>query len=150
MSSMADFLVNFIKPGPPDQDCKVYDLDGNLKRVIEGPQPAPELGQIDCLGRPLASETRHMAKKARAARKNKVVKYDWPEIIPKVIQALEEGERCWKPIAEELGIEYRVFTKQMRDGRHGAPVREWLAKHGIQYRYHRKTLKAVRAHKEGS
>lgn len=64
MSSMADFLVNFIKPGPPDQDCKVYDLDGNLKRVIEGPQPAPELGQIDCLGRPLASETRHKAVRA--------------------------------------------------------------------------------------
>jgi len=148
---MADFMTAYIKPGPPDQDCKVYTLDGKLKRIIESPKPAPEQGQIDCLGRPIASETRQKAiKQARAARKNKVVKYDWPEIIPKVIAKLEAGERQWKPMAEEFGIEYRVFTSQMKKGTHAAPVREWLREHGIDQKDHRKTLKAVRAHKEGS
>lgn len=130
---MLDFLADYIKPGPPEQDCRVYTLDGKLKRVIESPQPAPETGQVDCLGRPVTSDKRQKAiEQAHNAlnEQRKVMKYDWPSIIPKVIAKLEAGQTCWKPMADEFGVEYRVFTAQMKKGTHAAPVREWLQTHG--------------------
>lgn len=142
---MLDCIAKLITPGPPDQDCRVYDMQGKLLRVIEAPKPAPELGQIDCLGRPYPESIKESVKQ----KTRRFYKYDWPTIIPRVIEMLEAGETKWKPIAMALGVEYRAFTQQMRIGLYGTAVREWMRKNGREQKNYRKPLKALADKKEG-
>mgnify|MGYP000864387689 CR=1 FL=1 len=126
---MLDFIAERITPGLPDQDCRVYDMEGKLKRVISNVKMAPEVGQVDCAGRPMDSQAREEQK-----RKPRTCATDWDAIIPIVIKRLEAGEQSLKVIADDLGIKYVTLHYQLRSGQHGQPFREWRTayekKHG--------------------
>jgi hypothetical protein len=123
---MLDFIAERITPGLPDQDCRVYDMEGKLKRVISNVKMAPEVGQTDCLGRPLTSEQRQRNIANNKKRRNRIHKYNWPEIIPQILDLMEQGVTKRPEIAERMGIDVKALNYQILYGNWGGPVRAWL------------------------
>ncbi|MGI6436389.1 MAG: hypothetical protein ACOX0F_13770 [Syntrophomonadaceae bacterium] len=91
---MLDFIQAYIKPGPPDQDCKVF-RDGQLVKVM----PAFPDGWDDWKN----NKKQHGFKGRKENSTVAKTRIPWVDMWPKCLELFEQG-LTKKEVSEELGI----------------------------------------------
>jgi hypothetical protein len=140
---MLDFIAAKITPTEPESTCRVYDMQGNLKRVLPGLPEEYQTGKVDCLGRPWVQSLQLTGR----------MKYEWDLLLPKAFELVQAGMTL-PEIAVHLDCDYEAMVWQVNHSAYGAQIRDWRAAHKKPRKKRskgtfKKTLENFRRIKEG-
>ena len=112
-----------------DPDCYVYDLEGNLKSVIKDGVTDELRGanfdtQTTTNISPSDPASFNHWRKTEYKSPGPKLRYDWPALMPRIVEMHFDYKMTAKEIAKELGVSYGAMVFQLTEGKHGEIYRE--------------------------